>query len=42
MIWGNYIVDMPFHIIADSGIHKDVQLVLESYKAKNLEFDDRN
>ena len=31
---------MPFHMITESGIHKDVQIVLESYKAKNLEFDD--
>ena len=40
IIWGNYILETPFHIIADSGIHKEVNLMLESYKALNLEFDD--
>ena len=33
---------MPFHVITDSGIHKMAHLMLESYKALNLEFDDSN
>lgn len=40
IIWGNLIVSLPFHVVTESGIHKNVHLMLESYKAKNLEFDD--
>ena len=40
IIWGNLLLSLPFHIVTDSGIHKNVHLMLESYKAKNLEFDD--
>ena len=39
-IWGNLILSLPFHVVTDSGINKNVHLMLESYKAKNLEFDD--
>ena len=42
IIWGNFIVNIPFHVITDSGIHKMAHLMLESYKALNLEFDDSN
>ena len=42
IIWGNFILNMPFHVITDSGIHKMAHLMLESYKALNLEFDDSN
>ena len=39
LIWGNLILSLPFHIVTDSGIHKNVHLMLESYKSRNLEFD---
>ena len=42
IIWRNLILNMPFHMITDSGIHKMAHLMMESYKALNLEFDDSN
>lgn len=40
IIWGNTLMTVPQEALAISGIHKNVYIMMESYKDKNLDFDD--